>query len=71
MIEQDVKNRILEWFKKHEKIGGWKSVINWLVVIDQIPKIYAIVKLVLRNIIGLRKGKTHVTKEIQAWRNNP
>jgi len=30
-----------------------------------------VVKLVLRYIIGLRKGKPHVTKMIQAWRNNP
>jgi len=30
------------------------------------PKTDPVVKLVLRNIIGLRKGKTHATKEIQA-----
>jgi hypothetical protein len=29
------------------------------------PKTDPVVKLVLRYIIGLRKGKTHATKEIQ------
>ncbi len=34
------------------------------------PKTDPVVKLVLRNIIGLRKGKTDATKEIQTRANN-
>ena len=34
------------------------------------PKTDPVVKLVLRYILGLRKGKIHATKEIQTRRNN-